>query len=332
MRALTAIDPVALATDEGRVNVHRSILAFAMMLVWTSGAAAAPAEVSSLAPVHGEAQAVAALAGSEPAGSVRPTRTTTCDLIESAAAVNGLPVEYFTRLIWKESSFRAEAVSPKGAQGIAQFMPATAAERGLVDPFDPRQAIPASAQLLKHLAERFGNLGLAAAAYNSGATRVENWLAGAGGLPQETRDYVAAITGRPVDDWRALRTSDEPVGTDRQVEPAACLDVLARLAAPARMQLQALQTQSAEGEWQPWGVQVAGNFSQAKALATYRDLQQRYPSVLGDRAPLIVRKRNLSLGTRPMVNVRLAAPTRQAADDLCSQLRAKGAPCIVLKN
>jgi hypothetical protein len=184
-------------------------------------------------------------------------------------------VEYFTRLIWTESSFRAEAVSPKGAQGIAQFMPATAAERGLADPFDPYQAIPASAKLLKDLAERFGNLGLAAAAYNSGPRRVEEWLAGTGGLPPETRRYVAAITGRAVEDWRSLRATDEPIGAQSQAGPTSCVDVLAALnAAPRAMALQASQAQA---PWQPWGVQLAANFSQSIALASYRRLQSVIP-------------------------------------------------------
>ena len=109
-----------------------------------------------------------------------------CDLIETAAADNGLPVSFFTRLIWKESRFRSDAVSPKGAQGIAQFMPGTAAERGLADPFDARAAIPASASYLSDLSQRFGNLGLAAAAYNAGPDRVSDWLAEDGTLPFES--------------------------------------------------------------------------------------------------------------------------------------------------
>lgn len=82
------------------------------------------------------------------------TPKTICALIESAAAAHGIPIDFFTRLIWKESAFRQNAVSPKGAQGIAQFMPATAALRQLVDPFDPVQAIPASAHYLKDLVVR----------------------------------------------------------------------------------------------------------------------------------------------------------------------------------
>ena len=85
--------------------------------------------------------------------------------------------------------------------GIAQFMPKTANERGLANPFDPEEAIPKSAELLADLKQRFGNLGLAAAAYNAGPARVANWLVGHGNLPAETGDYVLTITRHPVQDW-----------------------------------------------------------------------------------------------------------------------------------
>src|SRR5437763_8039026 len=85
------------------------------------------------------------------APAMEPVDQTVCRLIERAAQANGLPVGFFTRIIWRESSFRAGVVSPAGAQGIAQFMPGTAAARGLADPFDPEQAIPKSARLLADL-------------------------------------------------------------------------------------------------------------------------------------------------------------------------------------
>ena len=88
-------------------------------------------------------------------------------------------------------------------------MPATARERGLVDPFDPFEAIPKSAELLKAYRDRFGNLGFAAAAYNAGPQRVRDWLSGRATLPAETRDYVAKVTGRSAEDWR--RSGDMPV-------------------------------------------------------------------------------------------------------------------------
>jgi hypothetical protein len=73
----------------------------------------------------------------------------------------------------------------------------------LTNPFDPLKALPASARLLGGLFERLGNLGLAAAAYNAGEARVNNWLSNKSGLPQETRNYVLAITGVPVEHWKA---------------------------------------------------------------------------------------------------------------------------------
>jgi Transglycosylase SLT domain len=127
---------------------------------------------------------------------------TLCGIVETAARKEGLPVNFFTRLIWRESAFHSGAMSPAGAQGVAQFMPAAATDRGLADPFDPAAAIPASAKLLAEFAKRFGNLGLAAAAYNAGPNALANWLEGNGVLPVETQNYVLAITGHDVEEWR----------------------------------------------------------------------------------------------------------------------------------
>jgi hypothetical protein len=91
-----------------------------------------------------------------------------CRTMESSAADNNLPIEFFTRVIWQESRFNIRARSSAGAQGIAQFMPQTAASRGLLDPFDPFQSLPESASYLRELKARFGNFGLASAAYNAG--------------------------------------------------------------------------------------------------------------------------------------------------------------------
>jgi soluble lytic murein transglycosylase-like protein len=100
--------------------------------------------------------------------------------IGAAAAENALPVEFFARVICQESRFNVRAVSRKGAEGIAQFMPRTADWRGLADPFDSLAALKASASYLRDLRNRFGNLGLAAAAYNAGPQRVQDWLVGRG--------------------------------------------------------------------------------------------------------------------------------------------------------
>ena len=161
------------------------------------------------------APAAAAAAPSE--GATETVEQALCRLIEGSAKARGLPVPFLTRLIWRESSFRVGVVSPVGAQGVAQFMPGIARERGLLDPFDPEQAIPHAAHLLADLRRQFGNLGLAAAAYNGGPGRVTNWLAGSGGLPAETRSYVYAITGQPAEDWRGAGSAVEmgpPEGQD----------------------------------------------------------------------------------------------------------------------
>jgi|EndMetStandDraft_5_1072996.scaffolds.fasta_scaffold14293_4 hypothetical protein len=124
-----------------------------------------------------------------------------CRALREAAEASGIPVPFFARLLWQESRFRSNEVSPAGAQGVAQFMPETAAEVGLDDPFDPIKALPASARFLRKLRDDFGNLGLAAAAYNAGPGRIQKWLARESELPRETRDYVRIITGTRAEDW-----------------------------------------------------------------------------------------------------------------------------------
>ncbi|WP_328596002.1 lytic transglycosylase domain-containing protein [Aureimonas psammosilenae] len=138
-------------------------------------------------------------------GVPRPATTfakATCRTIAEESARRLLPSSFFARLIWRESLFNPAAVSHRGAQGIAQFMPATAKERGLADPFDAPSSLIASAGYLRSLHDRFGSLGLAAAAYNAGPNRVDAWMSGRATLPLETREYVLWITGHPPETWR----------------------------------------------------------------------------------------------------------------------------------
>ena len=140
------------------------------------------------------------------AAQPKPFVDTVCPLMQQQADAKGLPAMFFVRLIWKESRFNPGAVSPKGAQGIAQFMPGTAADRGLDDPFEPKSAIVHSASLLADLKTEFGNVGLAAAAYNAGAERVRAWLDGRSSLPAETIGYVSFVTGRDAEEWKLPET------------------------------------------------------------------------------------------------------------------------------
>ena len=153
-----------------------------------------------------------------------PSQPELCREVASVAHAHNLPVPFFANLIWQESSFNSRTISRAGAQGIAQFMPKTAVQYGLENPFEPIHAIKVSARFLRQLREQFGNLGLAAAAYNAGPRRVSDWLKGRGGLPTETQNYVRKITGRPVENW---------IGADAQslaeIEPmpakAPCIEV-----------------------------------------------------------------------------------------------------------
>lgn len=282
--------------------------------------------------IAGMSLALPALA--EEAAAPDATPKTVCSLIEESAASEGVPVAFLTRLIWKESTFQPLAVSPKGARGIAQFMPGTAALRALADPFDPQQAIPASAKYLKELADRFGNLGLAAAAYNAGERRVADWLAGNGGLPYETRDYVQTITGLAADDWAGLVAGLPQSGGAGVAaiprETRTCLELAAVLARPGAGAAPVADIPQAP--WAPWGVQVAGNFSLKRALASYSALQRRYPAVIGSDPPMIVRKVNKSRGPAPLFQIRMPAQSRAEGSALCNRLQKAGAACVVMRN
>jgi hypothetical protein len=132
----------------------------------------------------------------KPKPVVERSREEICDTLTKAAHSNDVPVPFFIHLLFQESRFMPGVVSSAGAEGIAQFMPETSTSVGLDNPFDPVQAIPAAARLLRNLAQRFGNFGLAAAAYNAGPKRIQDWLANKGRLPHETQGYVRTITGR----------------------------------------------------------------------------------------------------------------------------------------
>ena len=251
-----------------------------------------------------------------------------CFLIEGAASENGLPPDFLTRLIWKESRFIPTAVSPKGARGIAQFMPMTASLRGLADPFDPPTAIRASANYLAELATRFGNLGLAAAAYNAGEGRVGDWLHGKSSLPAETEDFVATITGRSAAGWKG-DVSFPPAVRDDEDPTADCLETAAALRTGRGGPAIAAASGAAPP---PWGVQVAGGFSESRALADYGAMQRSYAAILGDKPPLVLHRLILSRGRQPLVQVRVPAATREEANQICARLSSAGGSCIVLRN
>jgi hypothetical protein len=258
-----------------------------------------------------------------------------CRSIETAASNNGLPLEFLTRLIWQESRFDAHAISRAGAQGIAQFMPKTAEWVGLSDPFDTADAINKSAALLQSLRQQFGNLGLAAAAYNAGPKRVSDWLARRRGLPSETLAYVRIVTGHQASEWSTpiINSAAAPGGPEL---PTAipCTEIV-KLFAEHRgtiaLQPRSPSTPAAASEKQPpWGVQLVGGPSQGVVLASFYQMQKTYRGVLGSHTPMVIRS---PVGTNSSwYRVRVGAATRNDAERLCSDLRTVGGSCLVQPN
>jgi hypothetical protein len=261
-------------------------------------------------------------------------REAMCLMIESAARASDLPLEFFARVIWQESRFQPDAVGPvtrngQRAQGIAQFMPGTANERGLLDPFNPVQALPKSAEFLNELRSQFGNLGLAAAAYNAGPRRVQEWLAGTGYMPQETRSYVYAITGSSVDEWAAAgRGGKMPA----RPPTSSCRELMALLKRAPNPFVAGLEQHVTLSAAKVWGVQLAAGFNRDKALAMYARAMKSLSAVIGDRDPSLLSGRLRTRGSATFYQVRIGADTRPEADNLCGRIRKAGGACFVLRN
>jgi len=238
------------------------------------------------------------LAAARPAAA--DDRHLICQTIADAAMANGLPIGFLARLLWTESGFRSAATSPAGAEGVAQFMPETALERGLADPRDPVAAIYHAARLLAELDRQFGNLGLAAAAYDSGAARTAKWLQGFSGLPVETRLYVTAVTGRPPEDWASLRGSFYTASY-----PLPGLDCL--------------------------GVSTGQPRHTLEAAAPVRIWQARLDTHLVSAVSLLsaVARSEDASQPQPMKPFPRSREHRGEAESLCAALRAEGAACEV---
>src|SRR5579871_2829461 len=300
--------------------LYRKTMRIASMLsaaaiAWTTFMVAARAEPVLAAPEH-----------TAPENSM-------CLMLESAARANDLPVDFFVRVIWQESRFQSDAVGPPTrsgrAQGIAQFMPGTANERGLLNPFNPVQALPKSAEFLAELRNQFGNLGLAAAAYNAGPRRVTEWLAGTGGMPYESRNYVSVITCSPIEDWaKAGKGGNMP----ESAPPTTCRDLMALLKRAPNPFVAGLEEHVRLASAKVWGVQLAAGFDRNKALAMYNRAVRNLSAVIGDRDPSILSSTQRSRGAHAFYQVRIGADTRPEADDLCNRIRKAGGACFVLRN
>jgi len=306
--------------------MKRAMLRQGSMVRLTAACVSLAAALAYLMPARAEPQGKEApvTAAATDAKDRRPSVDDICRTLAQAAADNELPEEFFTRLIWQESRFDPTAVSPAGAQGIAQFMPQTAAMRGLINAFEPLEALRESASYLRELRTTFrGSLGLAAAAYNAGPAQVEAWLAGRRGLPFETEAYVRIVTGHAAREW-ASPTPPQLSSSNTQTGERCVALAKLMLEAPRRR-----RDLTADPAWGPWGVQLAGTWSEGRVLATYEQLRRKYGAILGDRLPLVVEAYRRAPSR---FIVRVSESSRASADSLCSKLRAAGAACVVLRN
>jgi len=276
------------------------------------------------------ALAISLFIGHPHSARAEDSRRTLCLMLESAAKANELPLAFLARVIWRESRFDPRAVGPVTrsggrAQGIAQFMPGTAAERGLLDPFNPVEALPQAASFLSQLRQQFGNLGLAAAAYNAGPARIQGWLAGTRSMPAETRAYVEAITGRSVEEWAKAGAVD-------MVVPAAdCGTIVASLQREPRGFFYELEKRVETALAKPWGVELAAGFSRDRVLGIYGRLMKKLAGLIGTHDPVVTSMLLRSRGTQPLYQARIGADTRAAADRLCNQIRGAGSACLVTR-
>jgi Transglycosylase SLT domain len=238
-----------------------------------------------------------------------------CRMVERSARANQLPVGFFTRLVWEESRFRTGVTSAAGAQGIAQFMPQTAAARGLADPFAPEAAISHAAALLSDLDRQFGNLGLAAAAYNAGAARVARWLQGQASLPAETRRYVRLVTGRTAAEWAALTARAGAAGADfGSVASQSCIVLTADL------------RRSDPAPLRRWQVRLGSTLARATALmSAFAGRSRKPPRPPPKPPPPAPLPQPVMQGTADDG----PPPPRAAAEELCESTRAFGISCAV---
>jgi hypothetical protein len=297
---------------------------FACALALISAQANAQAGATPSAAVHHEADQPAVPIEPQPPAANPPTADDICRTLEQAAAENGLPVEFFARVIWQESRFNARAMSPKGASGIAQFMPQTASWHGLADPFDPIEALRHSAGYLRELRDRFGNLGLAAAAYNAGPGRVSAWLTSHHPLPGETRNYVAIVTGWTAEEWAS---GSPPQTADTTIPQGVPCTRLANLILAPKEEAKRIASYVPR-----WGVWLAAHLVESKAWAIYREAQKRFASLIGDREPIVLHKQLPGMGTVKRYIITIADDDRVPLDKLCQKLIAAGGACVVLRN
>lgn len=250
----------------------------------------------------------------------------TCAAIHIFADRHGLNRDFFARLIWQESRFDQNALSHANARGIAQFIPSTAALRGLKDPYNPADALEHSAQYLAEMVQRYGNEGMAAIGYNGGERRAEGFLEGKG-LAPETVNYVPIITGLSAEQWRDAppKTPDFRLSKSKNFLPACFAMARKRRVTP-------LKITPPKPVLKPWGVQIAfgtsTNLAQSKAKSQTASCKG---PLKGKRLDMVYKKNRVSR-RKGFYFAQYGVETRQGAQQLCDRLRQSSCICLVIKN
>ena len=160
--------------------------------------------------------------------------------------------------------------------------------------------------------------------FPDGTTEIKrsDWQAGV-----HPEDRAAVITGHTAEAWAAAQQQPQIALTEAP-SGADCIELAKLILVTPRRPAALVSNNPA---WAPWGVQLAGNWSEGRLLATYEQLRRRYHSILGDYQPLVLRTSHGLRGAAKYI-VRVSEKSRVSADALCTKLRATGGACVVLRN
>ena len=210
----TEVCQVAVLQNGFSIEFARSEVSGKVTTLWLcgdggSGYVEVPSEqIQGFEPGAGAIAPMPAGADSAPAvipNVQRPDATTFNGLIAGAAARHAIDADFVASVVRAESRFNPQAVSPKGARGLMQLMPATAAVLGVENALDPAENVEGGTALLRKLLDQYaGNAQKALAAYNAGPERVKQY----GGVPpyRETREYIVRV----IDDFNRKKLQQRP--------------------------------------------------------------------------------------------------------------------------
>lgn len=308
------------AIDNMRTSRHQSVMRFTLLFLAVCLASAA----------HADPRAPQCSSGKwGHAHCIRQAHFVhdTCSAIEVFADRHDLDVGFFARLIWQESRFDPNALSPANARGIAQFIPSTARLRGLKDPYNAADALEHSAHYLAEMVMRYGNEGLAAVGYNGGEGRAAGFLVGKG-LAQETVNYVPIITGLSAQAWRDTPPAahDFSLSPDEPFYPACTAMARNRALTPVKRPV------LPEPAIKRWGVQLGfGTTKEAARTKIRSQTASCRAQVTREKLDLIFVKNRVS-GRTGFYFARIGREERRDAQNLCTSLRQQQCTCLVVEN